>query len=91
MKANPLVDLPNDLEGFLNRFVYVVEDDRVCDLALPPHAAIMKKNEFFGLTSSAWINITVIDGRNGESNDKSVPANKHWMADPATKMLPSRP
>jgi hypothetical protein len=28
--VNPLVDLPNDLAGFLERYVYVIEGDQIC-------------------------------------------------------------
>lgn len=81
--VNPLIDLPNDLEEFLERYVYVIEGDQISDLALPQHASTMKKNEFIGLTRGVWISIEVRDGRSGELREKRVQANKYWMNDAA--------
>ena len=75
--VNPLIALPSDLEGFLERFVYVIEGDQISDLAQPQHTSTMKKNEFIGFTRSVWISIIVRD------EEQSVQAYKYWMNDPA--------
>ncbi len=84
IKDNLLVNLPRDLEGFLQRYVYVIDGDRVCDLALPPHAGMMLKKEFSGMTAGIMLESVVSDGRSKTGKlQKESAASSVWLRDPA--------
>lgn len=71
----------NLLQEYLERFVYVTDGDKVCDLKMPPSKSIMKLQEF----KNTYANIKVLvkgSTPTGKSTSKSVPLVNVWFDHP---------
>ena len=79
---NPLLERPQTLDEFLERFVFVVEGGRVADLAMPAHCSVMTEAEFH----RAYVG-PVVEHAGLRDRRVKTPMTKVWMNDPTRMMV----
>ncbi|EBP0013168.1 bifunctional DNA primase/polymerase [Salmonella enterica] len=68
-------DINTDITGhFLERFIYVIEGDQVCDLSRPPYQCIMSMSAFKNLMAP-YTRLHI--GKKGK--EEHIPASKVWI------------
>lgn len=68
-------DIDTDITGhFLERFIYVIEGDQVCDLSRPPYQCIMSMSAFKNLMAP-YTRLHI--GKKGK--EEHIPASKVWI------------
>lgn len=73
--ANTFTDMDTDITGhFLERFIYVIEGDQVCDLSRPPYQCIMSMSAFKNLMAP-YTRLHI--GKKGK--EEHIPAAKVWI------------
>ncbi|PHM33308.1 DUF5906 domain-containing protein [Xenorhabdus innexi] len=70
-------DIDTDMSShFLERFIYVVKGDQVCDLSRPPYRSIMDMKSFKNLMAPYQFPPV------GKGKKEPVPATKKWLENP---------